>query len=382
MEGTVRAGGRSCRIRRSTGFPADDDHFEIAQTEKNRLETEIINAAVHGLPPTRSFAEAAIAYLKLPRERPLGATQVRCVQQLNKHFGLMTLRSIDETAIAAYFEKHHAGNKPASLERVKNALSAVLVYAKRMKWIDMLPDMFRDEDARNPLRRRRVTDKWLPMEDCFLIIDHAAPHLRPQLAVKFATGCRDPQLASVKIGDFTLDLGRGQVIFRGTKNDDDVVSSLQDWAVECVLEYFQTERKNARRSDPAFLTDKGKPYASSHGRWGGRIKKGFNSARRRAAESLLKQAAEEVEAGIAECLETTEKFERAEKLKRATPHWLRHSMATHMLKLGGDVGSTMDQGGWRDARSLQIYNHDVPEHRRTVVNRIQRPHTPEVGGRN
>ena len=34
-----------------------------------------------------------------------------------------------------------------------------------------------------------------------------------------------------------------------------------------------------------------------------------------------------------------------------TPHWFRHLLAATLL-VNGDLGSTMEQGGWRDARSV------------------------------
>lgn len=375
VEGTVRAGGRSCRVRKSTGHPADDAHYDDAVAERNRVEREIIDAAVHGVKPSRSFAQASLDYLERARKRPLGATHIRTVKHLAKHFGLKLLRDIDASEIAKYFSKYHAGKKAETHERYKNTLCAILVHSRNMGHIDQVPYIDRDDDARFPLRHKRITNRWLPLEDCFLLIDHAASHLRPQLAVKFATGARDPQLIGARIGDFTLAPGHGKVIFHGTKNDDDVVASLQDWAVSCVQEYFQTARRNARRNDPAFLTNKGKPYVDFGGRWGGRIKKGFNAARRRAADYLIEEAKRKVATGLAETIEETEEFGRAASLRKATPHWLRHSMATHMLKGGADLGTTMAQGGWRDARSLSIYDHDIPDHRRAAVNRIQR-----VGG--
>jgi hypothetical protein len=44
-------------------------------------------------------------------------------------------------------------------------------------------------------------------------------------------------------------------------------------------------------------------------------------------------------------------------------------LATEMLATAGDPKAVMEQGGWDDIRSVMGYAHDIPEHRRNVVNR-------------
>jgi integrase len=65
-------------------------------------------------------------------------------------------------------------------------------------------------------------------------------------------------------------------------------------------------------------------------------------------------------------------------LNQLTPHWFRHLLATTMLA-SGDLESTMNQGGWRDARSVMGYSHDVPERRRAVVAALPLPQTGDSG---
>jgi hypothetical protein len=59
-------------------------------------------------------------------------------------------------------------------------------------------------------------------------------------------------------------------------------------------------------------------------------------------------------------------------LAQLTPHWFRHLLATNLLATG-DLKSTMEQGGWRDARSVMRYAHDVPERRRQLVRQMAAP---------
>lgn len=380
IHGRVRAGGRSIRVRETTGLPARPDLWEDADAIRLRIEGEIRNEVIHGVKPSIPVAVAADRYLSRPRERALGATTQSNIREVGIRFGLRLFRDIEPNEWNDWVDIRQAKNAPATRERYINDLMAFLAWAAKRpnEWVPAarLPVFDRDKAARNPNRRARRRIGELTTELIHLMIENAAPHYAPQLATIWCTGARVSSiLYGVRLCDLILAPGREQITFHDTKNGEAVVAALHPFAADKLADYLEWRGRLHDREGRLFLTHRKEPYKDNGGAWGGQNKTAFNAMKRRTACAIRR-------AGAAEALrlwrsgsrktawETVrEARETAALAGRVTQHWFRHLLATKMLQLG-DMRSTMAQGGWLDPRSVMGYAHDVPDHRRGIVGRL------------
>jgi len=372
--GTVRAGGRSVRIRRSLGLPVATVSEDAALEECRRYESEIIAEATGQRTPGAYVSVAAADYLTRTREKPLGQTTIDIVQEIAGLFGLRRLNEITEDEWHRHVDQRQAGNAASTRERYLNALLSFLKFCQGRKYrLDRLPDFDRDKRARNPNRRARRRVRELRPDLIARLMMAAHISIRAQMAVEWSTGARvSSVLHGCRVCDLILAEGREQITFHDTKNGETVDAALHPTAAEILRDYVEWRGRLHEREAPLFLTYRRKPYRDTAGARGGQNKTGFNAAKRRAAEQLLKDAEDQArqEKDRQRRLEIMADAEAdAALLRSVTQHWFRHMLASRMLR-DGDIRAAMEQGGWLDMRSVVGYSHDVPEFRRSVVSKF------------
>lgn len=371
--GTLRACGRSVRVRRSTELPAKSETREAAETIRLRIEKEIRDEAIHGVRPSVAVALAARDYLTRPRERPLSISDINTIKHVVREFGTRILREIGEREWDGLVRRRMEGRKASTRERYLNTILAFLSWcaARPRGYLEQIPAFDRDKKARNPntRARRRVAD--ISPELLQIMLDHAAPHLRAQIAVELSTGGRvSSVLHGCRLCDVILAEGREQITFHDTKNGDMVTAALHPRAAEELRSYLAFRGNLHDREGALFLTGQGKPYAPGRGT---QNKTAFNAMKRRAIKAIGKEAADKARAlhAAKNIIAAKEVIAAARDHQRLvgqiTQHWFRHLLADRLLKSGADIRTVMAQGGWRDPKSVMGYTRDVEAHRRQMV---------------
>jgi len=146
---------------------------------------------------------------------------------------------------------------------------------------------------------------------------------RAMLETLYSTGLRVSELVALNISD--VDLTASVVRVRGKGKKQRVVP-LTPGAVKSILHFLDLRRNDARSSafDPEAL------FINKHGQ-----RLSTRSVRRKLDKYLL-------EAGLD---------------LSVSPHTLRHSFATHMLRRGADLRSVQEMLGHQSLSTTQIYTH-------------------------
>jgi integrase/recombinase XerC len=177
---------------------------------------------------------------------------------------------------------------------------------------------------RGPRRGRRLP-KYLEEEEVERLLaspcsDDPEQH-RDQaiLEVLYSTGCRVAELVALNEADF--DLRRGLVMLRG-KGRKERLGMLGGPAVTAVKRYMVYKGNVGNNRGPLFL----------------------NRLNTRLTDRSVRRI-------LLRCLE------RAEIHRHCSPHTLRHSFATHLLRRGADLRTVQELLGHASLGSTQIYTH-------------------------
>jgi len=142
---------------------------------------------------------------------------------------------------------------------------------------------------------------------------------RALLEILYSTGCRAAELVGLNEAD--LDLPRGLVLLRG-KGRKERYGMLGAPAKEAVEAYLTSKSIRRLDRDALFLNHRGTRLSD------------------RSLRRILQR-----------CLE------RAGISRSCTPHTLRHSFATHLMRRGADLRTVQELLGHASLGSTQIYTH-------------------------
>jgi integrase/recombinase XerD len=203
------------------------------------------------------------------------------------------------------------------LQRVLTRDVSRIVEAPK-KW-HRLPPVLDDTHVRDLLAAPSDDEDALALRD------------RAMLTLLYATGMRASELAGLRVGDLSLQLGIVRVLGKGNKER---IVPVADRAQQLVREYLSRARPAGAPGGsqaPLFLSRTGK--------------------------RILRQDVHRV---------VVKYVRRAALRGRVGPHTLRHAFATHLLARGADLRSVQEMLGHVDISTTQTYTHVDAERLRAV----------------
>lgn len=215
------------------------------------------------------------------------------------------------------------------IESYKHFLASVKKYSKTTQYlaIKALRHFYKYKKANVPLnltvpKRPRKMPNYLTEREASRLIESSRVNLRAHLVVSLLahTGMRVGELCSLRISD--IDLDENVITIHSGKGDRDRIVIIPDYCRVLVKEYLPVRYKLTDENDYLLVSRKGTRFDSS------------------TIQRMVRELARE--AGIT---------------KKVTPHVLRHTFATAILRNGGDIRFIQQLLGHSSVATTQIYTH-------------------------
>ena len=149
---------------------------------------------------------------------------------------------------------------------------------------------------------------------------------KAMLELMYSSGLRVTELINLKLTDIDLDLEIVRIFGKGSKERVIPLGQYASLALKEYITYHRTSLAKNKNSDYLFLSSR--------------------------ADKMTRQAFFKIIKKIAKQQNIKTEF---------SPHTLRHSFATHLLKHGADLRSIQELLGHSDVSSTQIYTHITNE---------------------
>jgi len=220
---------------------------------------------------------------------------------------------------------HAAGYAASSVARKLASTRSFYAFGQREGWVPANPA----KPLRSPKRSRKLP-KFLTGEEIGRLLAAPQPSRagglrdRAILELMYSSGVRVQELANLNDADLDLRGGTIRVRGKGRRERMGIVGSHAQRAVQAWL---------ASRPRRAIASSRTAPQPLFTNKFGGRL-----SVR-----------------GVARLLE--KHLSVAGLARRASPHTLRHSFATHLLDAGADIRSVQELLGHKSLVTTQIYTH-------------------------
>jgi integrase/recombinase XerD len=337
-------------------------HWLRADNGVMRASTEGQKSAASELPGNARLVREYLAYLRVEKGmRPATCeAYARDLEQFaeqleSRNALLVTAADTDVSAFMAHRRANHVDAR--SIARQLSCLRGFyrwLLLDKRIghdptvtietpaSW-KVLPKSLAESEVANMLDRAAASalnpgPDAAPEGAALALRDHAI------LELLYAGGLRVGEIVALGEEDLHLDQARAQV--RG-KGDKERIVPLGRRAVEALDQYIKRGRPAlARGRAPNSGMQPRALFLSNRGR----------ALTRQWVWNMVRDASTSIEGST----------------RKASPHMLRHSCATHMVEHGADLRSVQRLLGHADIATTQVYTHVAMEH----LKRVHREHHP------
>lgn len=211
--------------------------------------------------------------------------------------------------------------KEASIANTISSLKSFYKFLLKEGFIKENPMEFIEMPKKSKQLPKVLTEEEITRLLNFKIENNFDIRNKAMMELMYSSGLRVSELVSLTVHNLDLD---NDVVFTIGKGNKERVIPIGDYAKDALLKYLKIRPEFFKRkvSDALFL--------NNHG----------NQMTRQGFFKILKQIAKEV--GIQ---------------KDFSPHTLRHSFASHLLKHGADLRSIQEMLGHSDISTTQIYMH-------------------------
>ena len=236
------------------------------------------------------------------------------------------INEITRKDIQNYLKDLNKDHNPRSTSRNISTLKSFYKYLKINKIVKVNP-----MDQINNPKTKKALPKVLSEEEINDLLDIELKtnfdyRNKAMLELMYSSGLRVSELINLNVNDIDLENDTVKIFGKGSKER---IIPLNDFAKEALREYIMVHRKELfKHGENNYL------FLNNHG----------NKMTRQGFFKILKKIAQE------------------KNIKTDfSPHTLRHSFATHLLKYGADLRSIQELLGHSDISSTQIYTHVTNE---------------------
>lgn len=250
----------------------------------------------------------------------------RDLKKFQKIMDNKKINNISKKDIQNYLNELNKNQSSRSISRNISTLKSFYKYLKINKKITINP-----MDQINNPKTKKALPKVLSEEEVNKLLDIQLKtnfdyRNKAMLELMYSSGLRVSELINLNLNDIDLDNDTVKIFGKGSKER---IIPLNDYAKEALKEYITVHRKELfKHGENNYL------FLNNHG----------NKMTRQGFFKIL------------------QKLAREKNIKtELSPHTLRHSFATHLLKYGADLRSIQELLGHSDISSTQIYTHITNE---------------------